>query len=234
MSPAAGRAASLLIGLATAAVIVTTTVLPFLTPQWVAFEQGRANATDWTGYSTEELGAATGAILSDLVFGPPEFDVEVRGEAVLDAREQGHMRDVRTVFTGLWVLAAASVVVLALVGWRRRDRAATWRAVRAGAIGLMAAVVVIGVGALVAFDALFELFHRVFFTAGSYTFDPASERLVQLFPFKFWEETALVVGVVIVVAALVVTLIAGRRARPPSVASAEIDPAMAPARPAAR
>jgi hypothetical protein len=58
-----GRLSSLLIGLAAAIVIVTAAVLPFLTPQWVAFEQGRANASGWTGYSTDELNTATGSIL---------------------------------------------------------------------------------------------------------------------------------------------------------------------------
>jgi integral membrane protein (TIGR01906 family) len=206
-------ASALLIGLATAIVIVTVAVTPFLSPQWLAFEQGRANATGWTGYSTAELDAATGAILSDLVFGPPDFDVEVRGEPVLDERERGHMRDVRTVFMGLYLLAAISMAVLAVAG-RRGDRAATWRAVRGGALGLILATVVVGIGAVVAFDALFELFHQVFFPAGSYTFDPATERLVQLFPFQFWEETAAVVGVVIVVVAVGTALFAGRRARP--------------------
>lgn len=211
MNALGGRASSLVIGLAAAIVIVTVAVLPFLTPQWVAFEQGRANATAWTGYSTEELKTATDAILSDLVFGPEDFDVEVRGEPVLDERERGHMRDVRSVFIGLWVLAAASVVVL-LAATRRRDQAAGWRAVRGGAIGLAGAIVVIGVVAVVAFDALFELFHRIVFPAGSYTFDPGTERLVQLFPFRFWEESALVVGIVIVIISLVTAAVAGRRA----------------------
>ncbi len=219
MSALGGRAASMLIGAATAIVIITAAVLPFLTPQWIAFEQGRANATAWTGYTTDELKAATDAILSDLVFDPPDFDVEVRGEPVLIERERGHMRDVRTVFAGLWVLAAASLVGL-LVASRRRDRAATWRAVRRGALGLTGAIIVVGAIALVAFDALFDLFHRIFFPGGSYTFDPASERLVQLFPFQFWQETAPVVGIVIGAIALAVALIAGRRAARPSQAAA--------------
>jgi integral membrane protein (TIGR01906 family) len=227
MMSLAGRAASILVGVATAVVIVTAAVLPFLTPQWVAFEQGRSNAAAWTGYSTDELNAATGAVLSDLVVGPPDFDVAVRGEPVLDAREQGHMRDVRTVFLGLWALAALSVVVLALAA-RRRDRGATWRAVRRGSLGLSVAVVALGVGSLVAFDAMFELFHRVFFPAGSYTFDPATERLVQLFPFQFWEETALVVGVVIVAVAFVVAAVAGRRRVPVSRLGAAAELAAAP------
>ena len=228
MSMLGGRVASLLIGTATAIVIITAAVLPFLTPQWLTFEQGRADATAWTGYTTEELGTATDAILSNLVFGPPEFDVEVRGEPVLVERERGHMHDVRTVFTGLWVLAAASLAVLVVAGLRR-ERAATWRSVRRGALGLTGAIIVVGVVALVAFDALFDLFHRVFFPGGSYTFDPASERLVQLFPFQFWQETALAVGIVIGAAALAVALVAGRRAGRPSRARATAELAATPA-----
>jgi integral membrane protein (TIGR01906 family) len=206
-----GRLSWLLVSLATAIVIVTVAVLPFLTPQWIAFEQGRANATAWTGYTTEELRVATDGILADLVFGPPEFDVEVGGEPVLVEREQGHMRDVRSVFMGLWVLAAASVVIL-IGAAVRGDRHVIWRAVRLGALTFTATIVILGVVALVAFDALFELFHSAFFPAGSYTFDPATERLVQLFPFQFWQETTIVVGTVIVALALAVANIAGRRA----------------------
>jgi len=208
---AGGLAVSILIGLATAIVIVAIAILPFLTPQWVAFEQGRANATAWTGYTTEELRAATDGMLADLVFGG-DFVVEIDGSPVLNEREQGHMADVRTVFRGLWILAVASLVVLA-AATRRADRAATWRAVRGGAIGLTIGVVVVGVIGLVAFDQLFELFHRVFFPAGSYLFDPTTDRLVQLFPFQFWEETAMVVGVVIIAIALGLAVIAGRRAK---------------------
>jgi integral membrane protein (TIGR01906 family) len=203
--------ASILIGVATATIIVTAAVLPFLTPQWAAFEQGRANATEWTGYTTEELRTATDAILSDLVMGPPDFDVEVGGSPVLVERERGHMRDVRTVFMGLWLLAGVSVVVL-LVASRRRDDAEAWVAVRRGAVVLAGAVALIGVVALVAFDTLFEVFPRLLFPGGSYTFDPASERLVQLFPFVFWQETAMVVGGVIIAIALLTAVLAGRRA----------------------
>jgi integral membrane protein (TIGR01906 family) len=205
------RLAAILIGLATAIVIVAVGILPFLTPQWVGFEQGRAQAEAWTGFTTEQLRTATDVILADLVLGG-DFAVEVRGTPVLEEREQAHMADVRTVFRGLWILAAISVVGLVLAS-RRRDRAGTWRAVRGGALGLTVGVVVLGVVALVAFDQLFELFHRIFFPAGSYLFDPTTDRLVQLFPFAFWDETALVAGVVIIVIALIVATVAGRRAR---------------------
>ena len=81
------------------------------------------------------------------------------------------MADVRTVFRGLWVLAIISVVVLVAAS-RRADRGRTWRAVRGGAIGLSIGVVIAGVVGFFAFDQLFELFHTIFFPAGSYLFDP--------------------------------------------------------------
>jgi integral membrane protein (TIGR01906 family) len=206
-----GRIAALLIGIATAIVIVAVSIVPFLTPSWVAFEQDRSQAAAWTGFSTADLRTATNAILNDLVVGPPDFDVEVDGRPVLNEREQAHMRDVRTVFAGLYVLAAVSAFGL-VVASRRRDRAGTWRAVRGGAVGLSVGVVVFGVIGVVAFDQLFEVFHEVFFPAGSYLFDPANDRLVQLFPFEFWQETALVVGGVIIAISLGVAWFAGRRA----------------------
>ncbi|MFL5674286.1 MAG: TIGR01906 family membrane protein [Chloroflexota bacterium] len=205
-----GRAASFLTALATAILIVTIGILPFLSPQWVAFEQGRAQAEAWTGFSTTELRTATDSIVADLVTGG-DFAVRVGGAPVLNEREQAHMVDVRTVFRGLWILAVASLIVL-VVATRRRDRARTWRAVRAGALGLTVGTVVLGVVGLVAFDQLFSVFHEIFFPAGSYLFDPATDRLVQLFPFAFWDETAMVVGAVIIAIALGVAFVAGRRA----------------------
>jgi len=216
-----GLVASVAIGVATAIVIIAVSILPFLTPQWVGFEQGRAGAEAWTGYTTAELRDATDAILSDLVFGPPDFDAAVAGQPVLEAREQAHMRDVRTVFTGLWVAAVASVVVLAIAGWRVHDRGRLWRAVRRGAMVLAVAVVALGIVALVAFDTLFEVFHELLFPAGSYTFDPSADKLVQLFPFAFWNDTGIAVGVVIVVIAALVAWLASRRERRAAAAVAQ-------------
>ena len=72
-----------------------------------------------------------------------------------------------------------------------------WRGVRFGAIGLVAGTAIAGIIALVAFDAAFEVFHRLFFAQGTYRFDPATSRLVQLFPEAFWSETAVAVGAMI-------------------------------------
>jgi integral membrane protein (TIGR01906 family) len=207
-------AGNVLIAVATALIIVAVTIPLFLNPAWVAIEQGRAQATAWTGFTEPQLRAATDGILADLVLGPPDFDVTVDGTPVLNERERGHMRDVRTVFTAFFGTGLVAGVVALVVAARRRgqSRAASWRAVRNGATGLIALLVTLGIVALVAFDALFETFHRLFFAGGTYTFDPVSERLVQLFPFTFWQETAIAVGVVAVAIAIVVALVADRRA----------------------
>jgi integral membrane protein (TIGR01906 family) len=214
MRAASSVAANALIAVATALIIIVVAIPLFLNPAWVAFEQGRAQATAWTGFTEPQLRAATDGILADLVLGPPDFDVTVDGTPVLNERERGHMRDVRTVFIAFFGAALVAAMVALLIAARRRgpDRAATWRAVRSGATGLIAVLVSLGVVALVAFDLLFEVFHRLFFAGGTYTFDPASERLVQLFPFTFWQETAIAVGVVAVAIAIVVALVADRRA----------------------
>ena len=200
-----------LVGVATAIVIVSVAIVPFLTSPWLAFEQGRAESAAWTGFSEAELARITNAIVQDLVIGPADFDVEADGAPVLNERERGHMRDVRTVFVGLWVLTGAALIVLGLAALLDRQR--FWRGVRRGAAVLAVGVVVLGVVALVAFDALFETFHRLFFAGGTYTFDPSTDRLVQLFPFVFWQETAMAVGVLIVVLSAVVWWIAGDRER---------------------
>lgn len=196
-------------GIATAIVIVAVAIVPFVTPVWVSIEQGRSEAAAWTGYAPAQLRAATDAILVDLVLGPPAFDVEIDGRPVLSERERGHMRDVRGVFVGLALLAAASVVVLLVAHRATHGGRSFWQPVRTGAAGLAAAVVAIGLVGAFAFELAFEIFHRLFFAGGTYTFDPRTDRLVQLFPEKFWFETSVAVGVVILVLC-VATWLAGR------------------------
>jgi Protein of unknown function (DUF1461) len=106
------RLGSLAIGLATAVIILAVAIPLFLNPWWVSFEQGRAEAAAWTGYSDTILRDVTDSVLADLVIGPPDFDVTVDGVPVLDERERSHMRDVRTVFAGFFAVAA----ILAIVG----------------------------------------------------------------------------------------------------------------------
>ncbi|HEX4897933.1 MAG TPA: DUF1461 domain-containing protein [Candidatus Limnocylindrales bacterium] len=218
-SPIASRLGLAGVALSTALVVVALAVVPYLGSGWVAFEQGRAGAAQLTGFAPGDLRTVTDAILADLVSGTGEFDVQLDGVAVLSDTEQSHMRDVRGVFASFYAAAAVALAILGIAFWRagrpgsRWTRRDAWSGVRLGAIGLVIGTAVAGVIALVAFDAAFEVFHRLFFAQGTYRFDPATSRLVQLFPDAFWSETAIAVGAMIVVVASGTAWVAGRRLR---------------------
>ena len=225
----ARAAGAVIVAVSTAAILLALAVLPFLNPLWVGFAQERAEAAAWTGYTPAELRHATDGILSDLILGPPDFDVEVSGQPVLTPREREHMTDVRGVFAGFALAAVVAVITLLIAGRATRASLAFWGAVRAGAAAMAAGVVVVGVVGLVAFEVAFELFHRLFFASGTYTFDPTTERLVQLFPQRFWFETALAVGAVALFLATGTALLARRRLRAdaptPAARTAGLEPA---------
>jgi integral membrane protein (TIGR01906 family) len=213
---AAGILGALLTGLAALLVLLALAILPFLNPVWVGVGQERAQAQAWTGFTEEQLAAVTGGILADLVLGPPDFDVTLDGVPVLSERERGHMRDVRDVFARFYLVAAGAAVVLVLLRVAARTRTARaryWGRLRRTGLVIALGTVVVGVLGVLFFDTAFEIFHQAFFPAGSYLFDPRTERLVQLFPQQFWVETTIAVGVVLIGLALALAWLAGRRAR---------------------
>ncbi len=205
---------------ATPIVIVALSVLVFLNPIWVHFDQVQNEVTVWTGYSQAEVDQVTGSILSDLVFGPPRFDVQVDGREVLDPAEQSHMRDVRSVMGSLGLLALTALLALipaVAVAWRRPGlRSVFWRGARVGTAFLVGGVVVLGLFFLFFFDQAFLLFHDIFFAPGTFLFDPRTEKLVQLFPDNFWSDTTMALGAVMLGWAVAVFLVAGRKLRPSS------------------
>lgn len=215
MRPTVGEALlSIIVAVATILVIVGVSVVVFLNPVWVGFEQDRSGAETLTGYPPAEVHAVTGSILSDLVMGPPAFAQTVAGTPVFDDRERAHLVDVRSVFTGFGVLVLLGAVALIAVGLIARGAPWYRRAIGWGAVVLVGAVVVGAVISVFAFDQAFETFHELFFAGGTYLFDPATDRLVQLFPIQFWEETSLALGLVIVIVASIVAWLGLRRREP--------------------
>lgn len=203
---------------ATPCVVVAVAVPLFLNPIWVGFDQDRSRVDELTGYTPAQVRAVTGSVLSDLVFGPPNFDVTLPGATapVLDAGERSHMADVRTVLMSLGLVALVAAILLLMVGLASRGRRWFWRAVAAGARVLVVGVVVVGVGFAIFFDQAFELFHKIFFAPGTYMFDPRTEKLVQLFPDQFWSETSVALAGVVLALAVLVAVVGGRLGREPS------------------
>jgi uncharacterized membrane protein len=71
--------------------------------------------------------------------------------------------------------------------------------------------VVVGVVGFIAFDPLFELFHRLFFPGGNWEF-PADSNMIRLYPYAFWQLTAGALGVLCVMGGGLVWGLARRRA----------------------
>jgi len=117
--------------------------------------------------------------------------------------ELGHMADVQrvtsTAFTvGLLVLVIGSVSAFMLWHYARRR---FYTALRDGGVLTLGLIVTIVLLASVAWDAFFDQFHALFFTAGTWQFD-FSQTLIRLYPEQFWFDAVLSVGVLVIAGAL--------------------------------
>lgn len=202
---------SAIVAIASVIAIIGVTIALFFNPVWVGFAQDRAGVAEITGYSPDQVRTVTGAILSEVILGPPRFTVEVDGQPVLTDTERGHMVDVFDVVRRALAVLAIAVAALIVVFATNRGKAWPWRAVAAGSGALIAIGAVTGIAVVFFFDAAFLLFHRVFFAQGNFMFDPRTQRLVQLLPGQFWTESATAVALAGFVIAVVVTRIAHRR-----------------------
>jgi uncharacterized membrane protein len=65
-----------------------------------------------------------------------------------------------------------------------------------------------GLSSLVGFDKLFDQFHSLGFTSGTYTFDPRYNYLTRLFTEGFFMDTTMFIVVSVIVMALLLALVA--------------------------
>jgi integral membrane protein (TIGR01906 family) len=149
-------------------------------------------------------------------FGSGEDDVHIRVQAggrefdLFNEREVFHLRDVKgLIVLGQWIrgVILAYVLGFAVVGLIKRRRLflpELGRALAGGGaltLGLMAAL---GLGTLVGFDRLFLAFHLVSFDNMLWVLNPATDRLIVMFPQGFFFLSALLTVGVAVALALVV------------------------------
>jgi integral membrane protein (TIGR01906 family) len=193
------------IPVATMLVIGVLAVLALMTPFYMHPALDAASSAAWLGTTPSQAHEYSDQTIGDLFAPSGEF-------AIFSADERAHMRDVRVVLWGFLGLAALGVAGLAVAYRRRADRTDVIRAIGRGGAVLAVGAVVVGAVAAVAFEAVFELFHRIFFPGGNWSFDPTTSRLVQLYPEAFWEITSAALGVLLVGGGLIVWLMARRSA----------------------
>ena len=202
-----------IMGIAAPIVIVGAALALLLTPIWIGFEQERSGVPALTGFTRDEVGRVTAGILSDLVVGPPSFAVAIDGRPVLDAAERAHMADVRRLLLAFGAVVALALVALVVMLVPARRQPLAWRGVSRGATVLAVAIAVASAWVLISFDTAFLAFHLVAFPQGDFAFDPHTQRLVQLFPERFWSDTAVAMGLLLLAMSGATAALAERHAR---------------------
>jgi integral membrane protein (TIGR01906 family) len=192
--------------------------------RWVAgdiafYERGfREHDSDRrTGLSLSELDAAGQRIIEYFEDDSRTLRiiVTINGaeESLFNARETEHMEDVKVLMRAMFrvneiALAVILTYVAAAVLWSGDRSIRGLAKLSLAGIGLGIAVVgIVGAFALTGFDEAWNTFHEIAFSNDLWKLDPATDRLIQMFPEPFWEEaTFIVAGLTIAQAAAIVVL----------------------------
>lgn len=187
----ADRPRRLAAGVSTAVMIVGAAAAILLLPPVMNLGLEVGGSAAVLGVAPDVARRASELSVQELLFGPGSFTFAVTtgGPPFYGPAEAAHMQNVRLVIFAFFGLVLVGAIALTL-STRRMKGSDALRAVRRGAAGLVLIFTAIGLGLVFAFDALFTLFHRIVFPGGGWTFDPTTERIVQLYPTPFWEFAA--------------------------------------------
>ena len=128
-------------------------------------------------------------------------------------REISHMKDVKQLVRGVYVLALVSAAYLAAMiivgfGWQKARfvpalaKRLTW----GGGLTLIL-IVVFGIAALVGFDSVFLKFHQLSFANDLWRLDPRTDYLVRIFPQDFWFDATMWVSIRVISGAMMLTVV---------------------------
>jgi integral membrane protein (TIGR01906 family) len=167
--------------------LLAITLSLFLFPPVTHLFLGLARSADVLNVEPAVAHALSDALVRDLLIGGA-FEVPLNAEPLLSASERSHLVDVGILFRIL--MATGAISCATLVGVYLRNRRWFVQGLRDGAILLGVGAAVVGAAFTFAFDATFTFAHELLFPAGNWTFNPATDRLVQLYPTTFWVWTA--------------------------------------------
>ncbi len=178
--------------------IIALAVLPLLTPWFTHPALDAAGSAERLAMTTAQAHTFSDRSIDELVLGPGAFDFTAPdGRTFYDVDERGHLSDARTLLGIFLIAGGLGIIAIATLARVRARRGEVWRTVARAGVVTAIGVVILGSISLVAFDSLFTLFHQVFFPGGNWSFDPSSQRLVQLYPFGFWQIAAGALGVLV-------------------------------------
>jgi len=177
-----------LLALAAAALAIGATTAIFLTPPVIHILLRASDASTVLGVEPAVADALSDALVGDLLT-DGAFAAPLGDAPLLSAGERSHLADVGGLLRSVLVGGLGGLIILALARLRRR----AWlrAAIRDGAALIVGGALLAAAAFTLAFDATFTFFHGIFFASGTWTFNPATDRLVQLYPESFWILAAL-------------------------------------------
>ena len=148
---------------------------------------------------------------------PLEIRTRVFGvdQELFNSREIAHMRDVKALIQGVYIVAAVTAFyLLAAIGigvvrHRRRFAGILARRLLWGGGLTLALILAVGLFALVGFDTLFLKFHQLSFANDLWRLDSSTDYLVILFPQNFWFDATIWVAIRAIVGALLISVVSG-------------------------
>lgn len=188
-----------LLALAAAALAIGTTTAIFLTPPVVHLLLSISGSHTVLGVESRVAEALSDSLVGDLLT-DGAFDAPLGDTPLLSAGERSHLVDVGALLRTVLVAGFGGLIALLLARTHRR----AWLrvAMRDGAVLIAGGALAAAAAFTLAFDATFSFFHGLFFAAGTWTFNPATDRLVQLYPETFWTLAALLFCIALALLAL--------------------------------
>lgn len=203
--------AGALAAVATVAVLVGAALAVLLLPPVTHAGLAYAGSAAWLGVPGDVAAGWSDATVTGLLAGSRRIGPLLPdGTPLFGAAEEAHLHDVRTIAWLVLGLGALGTLVLTVLLGRPSTRPAAARAIRRTATIVAVGTVILGLGAALAFEVAFTLFHQLLFPGGNWAFDPAVARLVRLYPTAFWQAMAAGLGVLLVGGSLLARFGAGR------------------------
>jgi len=118
------------------------------------------------------------------------------GQSLFNERELGHMKDVKILTHSVlivWYFLIILNVIIFLWVWKNGGLIEFWNSVSIGGWITLGLVAIIATGVMLNFNALFTLFHQIFFEGDTWLFS-YSDSLIRLFPLRFWQDVFIAIG----------------------------------------
>ena len=148
---------------------------------------------------------------------PLDIRTRIEGHEIIlfNHREISHMFEVKRLIW--WVYASLlvtsiSITTVITLGLNRKGRGfgisiCKWLFV--GSILTIAMISTMGLLCLIAFDAIFLIFHKISFANDLWRLNPSTDYLIKLFPRTFWFESTMIVSIIVLGMAASISFISG-------------------------